>query len=157
MKIVDVSSEDVEPPDWLPDLVRVAGLTLETISVSDYEVSILLCTDSRIVELNSTYRGIGNPTDVLSFSQNEGDQIPTAGLDGLRGDVVISLEMVQANAEELGLSPAEEVVRVTVHGLLHLAGFEHEGMTLSDGGASEHPMLGLQEEIVDTLIKEQKG
>ncbi|MCK4513662.1 MAG: rRNA maturation RNase YbeY, partial [Spirochaetaceae bacterium] len=128
-----------------------------TISVSDYEVSILLCTDSRIAELNSTYRGIGDATDVLSFSQNEGDQIPTKGSAELRGDVVISLETVQANAKELDVSPAEEVVRVTVHGLLHLAGFEHEGVTLSDSGASEHPMLGLQEEIVDTLIKEQKG
>ncbi len=157
MKTVDVSSEDVEPPDWLPDLARVAELTLETISVSDYEVSILLCTDSRIAELNSTYRGISEPTDVLSFSQNEGDQIPMEGSGGLRGDVVISLEMVQANAEDLGISPTEEVVRIAVHGLLHLSGLEHGGVTLSDGGASEHPMLGLQEEIVDTLIKEQKG
>ncbi|MEE8440936.1 MAG: rRNA maturation RNase YbeY [Spirochaetia bacterium] len=157
MKTVDVTSEDVEPPDWLPDLVRVAAFTLQSISIPDYEVSVLLSTDARISELNSTYRGIAGPTDVLSFSQTEGDEIPTEGTGGLRGDVVISLETVQANAERFGVSAAEETVRVTVHGLLHLAGFGHDGVTLSDGIAAEHPMLGKQEQIVDAFIKEQKG
>ena len=156
MKTVDVSSDDVEPPDWLPDLTRAAELTLETLSVSDYEVSFLLCSDSRIAELNSTYRGVTGPTDVLSFSQDEGDPIPAEGTVGLRGDVVISLETVEANAMRFSVPAAEEVVRVAVHGVLHLAGYEHNGVTLSGSSASEHPMLGLQEKIIDALIKEQK-
>ena len=156
MKTVDVSSEDVEPPDWLPDLARAAAFTLETISIPNYEVGVLLCTDSRMADLNATYRGIAEPTDVLSFSQDEGDQVPVELSDGLRGDVVISLETVQANAERFGVGVAEEVVRVAVHGLLHLAGYGHEGVTLSDSMAGEHPMLGLQEQIVDALTKEQK-
>ena len=156
MKTVDVSSDDVEPPDWLPDLNRAAELTLETVSISNYEVSFLLCSNSRIAELNSTYRGVTGPADVLSLSQDEGDQIPAEGSVGLRGDVVISLETVEANAVRFNVPAAEEVVRVAVHGVLHLAGYEHDGATLSDSTASEHPMLGMQEEIIDALIKEQK-
>ena len=156
MKTVDVSSEDVEPPDWLPDLSRVAEFTFQTISISDFDVSVLICTDARMSELNSTYRGIDGPTDVLSFSQNEGDHIPSTGPGGLQGDVVISLDTIRANAVRFGVSVAEETVRVAVHGLLHLAGYEHEGATLSETATAEHPMLHLQEQIVGALTKEQK-
>ncbi|MBU8912519.1 MAG: rRNA maturation RNase YbeY [Spirochaetales bacterium] len=156
MKTVDVSLEDVEPPDWLPDVSSVAAFTLEAVSISNYEVGVLLCTDSRIADLNSTYRGIDGPTDVLAFSQDEGDQVPVESSDGLRGDVAISLESVQANAERFGVGAAEEIVRVAVHGLLHLAGYGHEGVTLSDSTAGKHPMLALQEQIVEALTKEQK-
>jgi probable rRNA maturation factor len=155
VKTLDVLSDDVEPPDWLPDLGRVAAYTLQAVSIPDYEIGILLCSDSRISELNSTYRGLSEPTDVLSFSQDEGDPVPTEGSSGLRGDVVISLETVQANAERFGVSSMEELMRVTIHGVLHLAGYDHEGVTLSDNAAGEHRMLGLQEDIVDALIKEQ--
>lgn len=156
MKTVDITAEEVEPPDWLPDLARVVGLTFETVSISDYDVSVLLCTDSRISNLNSTYRGIAGATDVLSFSQDDGDQIPGERLVGVRGDVVISIETVHANAERFGVGPAEEAVRVAIHGILHLVGYEHKGVTLADDAAGEHPMLGLQEQIVKTFIKEQK-
>jgi probable rRNA maturation factor len=155
VKTLDISADDVEPPDWLPDLGRVAAYALQELSIPDYEVGILLCSDSRIAELNSTYRGLCEPTDVLSFSQDEGDQIPSESSAGLHGDVVISLDTVQANAERFGASAVEETVRVTVHGLLHLAGYDHEGVTLSDTAAAEHQMLGLQENIVSALIKEQ--
>jgi probable rRNA maturation factor len=153
LKIIDVSSDDAEPPDWLPGIPRLARETLRAARIKDYELSVLLCDDRRIAELNATYRGISEPTDVLSFSQADGDDVP--GDDALRGDVVVSLDTVRRNALSLGIPPAEEFIRVIVHGVLHLAGYEHDGTGLSDEAARTHPMFALQERVVTQLIKEQ--
>ena len=155
MKTIDLSSEDVDPPDWLSETSEAAATVLDRLSVTDYELSLHLCNDSRMRELNATYRGLSEPTDVLSFSQAEGDEVPGGTEECLRGDVVISVESVDRNARELGISAREEALRVTVHGLLHLVGYEHTGVTLSDTEAATHPMLALQEEIVNELTKEQ--
>jgi probable rRNA maturation factor len=155
LRVIDVSADDVEPPDWTPDVKAAARAVLDALSVTEYEVSILFCSDSRMRDLNSTYRGIAEPTDVLSFSQDEGDRIPSSGPDCLRGDVVVSLESVRRNAAQLDIEPAEEALRVAVHGILHLAGYEHAGVSLADPGAADHPMLSLQERIVHELVKEQ--
>ena len=156
MKIIDVTSEDGEPPDWCPDLAIAAARTLKEVGITEYEVGILLCSDSRIAELNATYRGKDQATDVLSFSQDEGESIPSSESTGLRGDIAISLDSVQANASRFKVSASEESVRVAVHGVLHLAGFEHNGVTLSDSASGEHEMLGLQEKIVNAITKEQE-
>jgi len=81
------------------------------------QVSLLLCSDDLIRELNCVYRGKDSPTDVLSFPQND----PT-----LLGDVVISLDTAARQARELGCDLQDEVERLLVHGLLHLLGYDHE-------------------------------
>ncbi len=155
MKSVDVTAEDPDPPDWLPDLAEVAAATMQRLSILDYDVGILVCNDARIAELNSRYRGIDGPTDVLSFSQDEGEGVPSSDPPGLSGGIALSIDSVKANAISLRVDPAEEAVRVVVHGVLHLAGYDHEGVTISDPAASDHPMLSLQENIVDAIVKEQ--
>lgn len=100
---------------------------------SSPEISVVLCDDERIRELNRTYRGIDRPTDVLSFSQTElgeGEEIiPVARVQGegdfLLGDIVISLERAAAQAAEYGHSLFREVGYLAVHGLLHLLGYDH--------------------------------
>lgn len=87
------------------------------------QVSLLLCNDDLIRELNRLYRGKDSPTDVLSFPQND----PV-----LLGDVVISLDTAARQASELGTNLQGEVERLLVHGLLHLLGYDHE----TDEGAS---------------------
>ena len=77
-----------------------------------------------IAQLNSDYRGIAAKTDVLSFSQLEGEAMPTVG-GQLLGDIVISLPTAQAQAQEYGHSLAREVCYLAVHGLLHLLGADH--------------------------------
>jgi probable rRNA maturation factor len=81
-------------------------------------------SDPVMRHLNRTYRGKDTPTDVLSFSQLEGpDQgVAPASL----GDVVISADTVVRQAKEYRVTPAQETLRLLIHGLLHLFGFDHE-------------------------------
>ncbi len=88
------------------------------------EVSVLLTDDEGIRALNRSYRGQDRATDVLSFSQQEGDPMPGAG--DLLGDIVISVERAIEQAERYGHTPAREVGFLAVHGLLHLLGYDHE-------------------------------
>jgi probable rRNA maturation factor len=156
MKNVELSSDNVEPPDWLPDLRGVASQVYGRIGRTAWDVSVLLCDEPRIADLNQSYRKVSGPTDVLTFSQHE--EVPgEVGADGaipIAGDIVISLPTVAANARDYGVSAREEFLRVYVHALLHLAGYSHDGMDLSSPEAAEHPMLGLQERLVASLGKE---
>jgi len=107
-----------------------------------------------MTELNQTYRGIPEPTDVLTFSQNEGEAIPTDGGDLLQGDIVVCLEVIRGNARLFGIDENEETCRVIVHGALHLCGLEHRGIKLGDPESLAEPMLTMQEDIVSRLKKE---
>jgi len=93
-------------------------------------VSLLLCDDDAIRTLNRAYRGQDRPTDVLSFSQEEGPPMPSDGEDGavprVLGDVAISIETARRQAREAGWTLQEEVEALLAHGLLHLLGYDHE-------------------------------
>ncbi len=94
----------------------------------DYpELSILLTDDSEIKELNSKFRNKDMATDVLSFPMTEGE---SGGVEAQSlGDVVISLETARVQAKELNVSLADETLRLLVHGVLHLVGYEHENVS----------------------------
>lgn len=77
-------------------------------------VSVVLVTDERIQALHRDFMGIDEPTDVLTF--------PAQG--GEAGDVILSYDRAVAQAGGYGVSAAEEVARLAVHGLLHLAGYD---------------------------------
>lgn len=87
-------------------------------------MSVLLTDDEGISVLNGEYRGVSGPTDVLSFSQHEGED-EFAGEENLLGDVVISVETAKRQAKEQGRAIAAEVDMLLVHGLLHLLGHDH--------------------------------
>lgn len=90
------------------------------------EISILLCHNEYIHKLNKQYRNIDRPTDVLSFALNEGEADGYDGPDtALLGDIVISLEKVQEQAEEYGHSFERELAYLTIHGMLHILGYDH--------------------------------
>jgi len=89
--------------------------------------------------LNRCCRGIDRTTDVLSFPQRSAEElrakraeVKTAGLQGFRtsepllGDIVINLQKAKKQAREYGLTFNEELRRLTIHGLLHLVGYDHE-------------------------------
>ncbi|MCB0354871.1 MAG: rRNA maturation RNase YbeY [Bdellovibrionales bacterium] len=88
------------------------------------EVSIVFTTDSDIQALNKNYRAKDKPTDVLSFSLLEGAPVPTQSL----GDVVISLDTAERQAKVLGVPLDDELLRLLIHGLLHLIGYDHENV-----------------------------
>lgn len=92
------------------------------------EVSVVFADDDYIHELNREYRGKDCSTDVLSFALNEGEEPDVIGgpAETLLGDIVISLDTAARQAEEFGHSLERELAYLTVHGMLHLLGFDHE-------------------------------
>ena len=83
--------------------------------------------DKFISSLNNKYRGIDKPTDVLSFSLLEGaDKSPEVESEKLLGDIIISIETAQRQADTLNHSIEKELTVLLIHGLLHLTGYDHE-------------------------------
>ena len=88
------------------------------------EVSVLLTNDSAIQSLNSEYRNIDTPTDVLAFAMREdGDESMNPHL---LGDVIISVPAARRQAHAHNHSLDVEVANLTVHGVLHLLGYDHD-------------------------------
>lgn len=87
-------------------------------------MSVLLCDDATIHELNKGYRKKNKPTDVLAFALREGEFAHLAG-DNL-GDVVISLDTAKRQAEAQGIEAREEARMLLAHGILHLLGWDHQ-------------------------------
>lgn len=109
-------------------LLSVLQKTAEVYDISPQtEVSLVLANDEYIHALNREYRDKDCPTDVLSFALNEGEE-PIV-IDGpeevLLGDIIISLETATRQAEEYGHSLERELAYLTVHGILHLLGYDH--------------------------------
>ena len=91
------------------------------------EISVLFTDDKFIKSLNTKYRGIDKPTDVLSFSLQEGAvKSPEVESDKLLGDIIISAETAQRQADSLNHNMERELTVLLIHGLLHLTGYDHE-------------------------------
>lgn len=88
------------------------------------EISVLICDADTIHELNREYRNVDAPTDVLSFALNEGDDdIPEE--EAALGDIVINLDRAISQAAEFGHSKEREMAYLSVHGFLHILGYDH--------------------------------
>ncbi|MCX7781092.1 MAG: rRNA maturation RNase YbeY [Negativicutes bacterium] len=116
-------------PELEQTAMAVFAKTAELLGIDPHaEVSLLFVDDEYIRELNRDYRGKDCATDVLSFALNEGEEPDIVGgpEETLLGDIVISLETAVKQAEEFGHSLERELAYLTVHGMLHLLGFDHE-------------------------------
>lgn len=126
----------------------------ETLDFEQYgnacEVSVTFTDNEGIRELNKRFRGIDRPTDVLSFPlfdyEGESEEPPVDELTGMLGDVVLSLEQAEKQAEEFGHSFEREAAFLTVHSMLHLLGYDHE-----TGDADEADMRQRQRAIMERL------
>jgi rRNA maturation RNase YbeY len=96
------------------------------------EIHVLLTDDDRIRALNREHRHKDKPTDVLSFPQFTKVELQgkrkVAGGGAYLGDLVISTDTTRRQAKEFGVTLEEELVRLVVHGVLHLCGYDHEGV-----------------------------
>jgi probable rRNA maturation factor len=92
--------------------------------ITQSEISILFCDDSEIQRLNRDYRGKDKPTDVLSFSAIENGREFLLGAS--LGDLVISIPTTIRQAKKYKVSAALELLRLLIHGTLHLFGYDHE-------------------------------
>jgi probable rRNA maturation factor len=118
----------IDLDDVPAELQAAAVAALSAAGVTDGHVSIELVDEPRIRELNREHRGLDEPTDVLSFPIDGADQV--AGPREL-GDVVICPEHTA------------DLIEATVHGVLHLCGYDHE--------ADDGEMLALQDEVMRGL------
>lgn len=117
----------------LADLKELADNLLLDKGINDAEVSITFVGNSKIKELNKTYRDKDEVTDVLSFPIDE----------ELLGEVIISLPRALEQAEDYGHSLRREVAFLMVHGLLHILGYNHK----SDADKAE--MRKAEEELLE--------
>ena len=111
------------------------------------EVSVTFCGAKFIRRLNRKFRNKDAATDVLSFPLNEKGDIESNGEEPLElGDIVISLERAEEQANELGHSFLREVAFLAVHSTLHLLGYDHE-LSPED----EEDMCARQRKVMETL------
>jgi probable rRNA maturation factor len=111
------------------DLVKAAivGTVSAFAPEGAYEVSVMLMDDESIRKLNAGYRGKDVHTDVLSFPQMEGEDSDFGpGLPSMLGDIAISVETAERQAEEFGHPLERELAYLAVHGTLHLLGYDHD-------------------------------
>ena len=139
MKLLWQIDTQVEPA-WLSLMQTAADCALLTEGVSrPCAVSIRLCGDEEIHEINRDYRGVDRATDVLSFPTVNYPAGVTAGAADkllrreyddetdacMLGDLILSVPHVLAQAAEYGHSPEREAAYLIVHGLCHLMGYDH--------------------------------
>ena len=108
-------------------LEQLAGQVMDRHRISG-EVDLILSDDSQLRRLNSTFRGIDRSTDVLSFDYTPRGETPEiqAPIEGVRGEIYISRERAASQAADSGIGELEEIGRLMVHALLHIAGFDHD-------------------------------
>ena len=125
MNTVAIAVSGVAAPPWRAGLERLCRRALAAAGIDGWDLSVLLCSDEVIRELNARYRRKDRTTDVLSFSQAEGMRIEAPRRQRLAGDLVISVETLRRNAADHGAGEDDELARLVVHGILHLAGMDH--------------------------------
>jgi probable rRNA maturation factor len=116
---VAVSTEGVRTPVAAARLVRVAQLVLRAEKVSDAMLSITLVTNARIAAINQRHLRHRGPTDVISFGFDRQSSWPVVG------DIYIAPSVARANAAHARIGVREEIVRLVVHGVLHVLGHDH--------------------------------
>ena len=116
---------------------------------NEAEVSVTFTDDEGIRRINAQFRHIDKPTDVLSFPLTDfegSEEPPVDGDEIVLGDIVISLERAEAQAEEFGHSFERELAFLCVHSMLHLLGYDHV-----DDEAAEADMRRRQTEILEDM------
>ncbi len=156
--------EAVSDPERLCRRAVAAALTVAPAAAPPGEVGVLLADDATVRELNRRYRGVDRPTNVLSFPAADAagsTPAPAAGGDEEAmplGDVVLALETVAREAAERGVSVADHLTHLVVHGTLHLLGHDHgtdaEAATMEALETAVLAALGVADPYADDEEKE---
>lgn len=125
-------------------LNEVINHTLEVMDAKESIFTIIFVTTEEIHELNKQYRGVDRVTDVISFALEDAHDVSLTDVRVL-GDIYICIDRMKEQAIEYGHSETRELSFLTVHGLLHLLGYDHQ--TKED----EEVMFGLQRKILSDL------
>lgn len=132
-------------------LQRIALFGMSKMRVhKDADVAIVLVDEAAMEELHVQWMGESGPTDVLSFPMDELRPGTEGGeeSEGILGDIVLCPAVAVAQAQTAGHSLMDELHLLTIHGLLHLLGFDH---AIPE---EEKEMFGLQAQILESFAKE---
>ena len=105
-------------------LYKDANYALEYEKVSNAVLNIIIVDNEYIHKINRKYRGVDRETDVISFALEDDDTFVKLPIRVL-GDIYISIDRVKSQALEYGHSETREISFLTVHGILHLLGYDH--------------------------------
>jgi len=126
---------------------EIIKFVLKEMEKDNSELSLVMCNNDYIHFYNKEYRNKDYPTDVLSFV--DGERI---GKITYLGDIIISIDKVESQSEEYGVSFEEEFSRLLVHGVLHLLGYDHE-----TSEEDEKVMMSIQDKLVDEVLRKFFG
>ncbi|MCK5200195.1 MAG: rRNA maturation RNase YbeY [Spirochaetales bacterium] len=145
MNTIDISYKDILEIDDEERIISFCLEVLDKLKITNWEISIMLCNDAVIKDLNNRYRSKNEPTDVLSFTQD----LEPVGDIIYAGDIIISLETIEHHSKIFDASIDEEFKRVLIHGILHLSGMEHKT------NSRKEEMLQIQEKILKSISGEK--
>lgn len=131
--LIDEGFEGCVEVSWLQSVAEQVLAAQE--AGARVEMGLVITTQERVQELNRSYRGKDEPTDVLAFSMLPSEQMPGADFppfvtppNGVRhlGEVIISYPQAVIQAKEHQHSVKKEIIILIIHGVLHLLGYEHD-------------------------------
>jgi probable rRNA maturation factor len=120
---IEIEAVDSMPAGALMRLSEMASQVLRRLGI-DSTLTILVAADDVVQEMNARYRGIDAPTDVLAFPA--GPLPPEVAETPYLGDLILAYHHTIAQAQQYGHPPADEFALLVVHGILHLAGYDHD-------------------------------
>ena len=142
MNSFEIINETNSNIDELNEIENVLNYALKHLKLENCVFNIIIVNKDVIHKLNKDYRGIDRVTDVISFAL-EDDETFNSGDIRILGDIYICLEKALEQASEYGHSKLRELSFLSIHGLLHLLGYDH--MNEED----EKVMFSLQDEILN--------
>ncbi len=142
MNEFEIFNETNEKLD-LEEEKKIIEFALKHENLNNVIFNVIFVDDKKIQEINKNYRGIDRITDVISFALEDGEENINFEFGRLLGDIYICVPRMKQQAIEYGHSLKREMGFLTIHGLLHLLGYDH--MTKEE----EKIMFAKQELILD--------
>ena len=133
---------DFDISSYLKDIKSVLKYALKVEKVKNANFNVIFVDNDYIHKLNKEYRNVDRPTDVISFALEDNKEEELSNVRML-GDIYISIDKAREQALEYGHSLRRELSFLSVHGILHLLGYDH--MKKED----EKIMFAKQEEILN--------
>lgn len=142
IEIFNTLDEEIKELDEIKKLLNYA---CEYCKLDNVEFNVIIIDNEEIHKINREYRGIDRPTDVISFAlEDDKSMVLDEEAGRILGDIYISIDKCREQALEYGHSFLRELAFLSVHGFLHLNGYDH--MKEED----EKVMFKLQDDILDS-------
>lgn len=129
--------------EYMNNIKEVLEYGLKKLNINDVTFNVIFVDNNYIHELNKTYRNVDRETDVITFALE--DDKTFNPIERVLGDIYISIDKAKSQSEEYGHSLKRELCFLSVHGLLHLLGYDHMEKE------EEEVMFKLQEDILNEM------